>query len=417
MGQTTSQKKSKKSSIAKEDRRRKILSAALGIFAEKGFLKTTISDITSESGVPEASIYEHFSNKEGILFCLAEDFFSGIKSNLDIHFLGVEGAKNRFKKFVWHHLHYFQEHTDYGRVCILELLYNPRFYASAFSAVVQTYRNVLREIIQEGINEGVFDSMVDVDLGEIMVFGGMNHLILSKVVLNIPCDLIAEAEGIQGLFARAIAKDVNPNGKLFNGERGKRKAVLEAALNEFAKKGFQQTTISKIAKSARVTEPTIYEHFTNKEELLYFIPHAAAAEGGPFIHSVDQTLEHMNTPRRRLHTLIEHQIRSVREYPTYYYLLVTELRGNLGFYTSDHYDSMRQYTHRFNGIISEGIKQNAFRNDFDLGQIRDFYFGLIDELTLLLFVKNEVHQIVRYIENIYDLVHNAICTHPTSVTA
>ena len=46
-------------------------------------------------------------------------------------------------------------------------------------------------------------------------------------------------------------------------------AMLKAAENIFARKGFHAATVSDIARKAKVSEGTIYEYFTSKEELLF----------------------------------------------------------------------------------------------------------------------------------------------------
>lgn len=50
---------------------------------------------------------------------------------------------------------------------------------------------------------------------------------------------------------------------------GKVEAILEAATSLFAKKGFDQTTVSEIAGKAGVANGTIIYHFKSKENLLY----------------------------------------------------------------------------------------------------------------------------------------------------
>lgn len=48
----------------------------------------------------------------------------------------------------------------------------------------------------------------------------------------------------------------------------KKEKILMAALELFAKEGFQSTSTSKVAKTAGVSEGLIFRHFTNKEGLL-----------------------------------------------------------------------------------------------------------------------------------------------------
>ncbi|MBS3808751.1 MAG: helix-turn-helix transcriptional regulator, partial [Desulfobacterales bacterium] len=49
-------------------------------------------------------------------------------------------------------------------------------------------------------------------------------------------------------------------------------AIVKAAEHIFARKGFQAATVADIAKKAKVSEATIYEYFSSKEELLFAIP-------------------------------------------------------------------------------------------------------------------------------------------------
>ena len=55
-----------------KSRKDRIMDAALRIFAEKGFQNATISEISKEAGVSEATIYEYFGTKEELLFAIPE---------------------------------------------------------------------------------------------------------------------------------------------------------------------------------------------------------------------------------------------------------------------------------------------------------------------------------------------------------
>ncbi len=48
-------------------RRRRLLEAAIRLFAEKGFEATTLTDLVNEAGGSRTSLYEYFGDKEGLL--------------------------------------------------------------------------------------------------------------------------------------------------------------------------------------------------------------------------------------------------------------------------------------------------------------------------------------------------------------
>lgn len=49
-----------------------------------------------------------------------------------------------------------------------------------------------------------------------------------------------------------------------------RKKILEAAIEEFAQKGFSATTTLEIAQRAQVAEVTLFRHFPKKKDILHF---------------------------------------------------------------------------------------------------------------------------------------------------
>jgi len=400
-------KKSRTRKKADSERQNRILEAAQGIFAEKGFIKTTLSDIAARSGVPEASIYDLFSNKVDILARLAGQFFTELRNNLHLHFLGVEGVVNRFRKLIWHHLHYFQEHAEFCRVFVLEIMHNPRFSRSGSCPALADYRLELDSILREGTRNGAFGQHIDIRLCEALIFGAMNHMMLSKTVLGKQLDFVQHAEDLYALFFNAISSASYPCRETITTETGKRKSILVAAMEEFVLSGFQQSTISRIARRAQVTEPTIYEHFTSKEELLYAIPRITMKDG-LLVKTIDEDLKNLNTPVDRLRKFMSFHIRSVRNHADYYYLLVSELRGNIGFYGSTCYQSMRDYSERLTWILQQGIESGDFRKDLNMMSVRDLFFGLMDELIIALFVEKRIHEITRAFEDIFDLIFNAI---------
>lgn len=386
-------------------RRDAVMDAALKAFSIYGFGKTTVSVIAADSGVPEATIYAYFRNKEDILFSLGERFIRKLRKDLDLHFLGVEGDINRFRKFLWHHLYAFEENPAYCRLFSLELLNNPRYRMSSAFEVLMDYRFELRKIVDSGIKNGVFAGRLSSYLAEIMVFGTMHHMILSKVVLGKPLDLVSRASALFDLFMGALLAKNYPPKNVIRLENGKRHDILTAALYEFRESGFKQATISKIANRAGVTEPTIYEHFTNKKELLFAIPEAAMS--GYLVESVDRDLANQDTPVNRFRTFLLHQIHSARDFPEYYYLLITELRNNIDFYNSPHYHSLREYSARLTEILQEGVSRGFFNPNLDFQLARDVYFGTLDELILSVVIVDGSDRITAFAEDVFDMLLHA----------
>ena len=60
-----------------------ILTAALGVLAQKGFAKTSMNDIVRASGLSKGGIYWHFKSKDDIVAAIFDQFFSAQQTQLE----------------------------------------------------------------------------------------------------------------------------------------------------------------------------------------------------------------------------------------------------------------------------------------------------------------------------------------------
>lgn len=63
-----------------------------------------------------------------------------------------------------------------------------------------------------------------------------------------------------------------------NRELERKKRILPSAIKIFGERGFQDATISEIAKDAGIGDATSYEYFKNKEDLLLTLPEEMTTE-------------------------------------------------------------------------------------------------------------------------------------------
>lgn len=67
-----------------EARRKEILENAKKVFAEKGYEKTKLADISKKCGVGRTTLYQYFRNKEEIFYYTAVEAFEQIKTKVEI---------------------------------------------------------------------------------------------------------------------------------------------------------------------------------------------------------------------------------------------------------------------------------------------------------------------------------------------
>lgn len=64
------------------ERRMQIVAAAVKLFAEKGFHKTTTREIAKMSGLSNGALYEYVESKEDVLFLVCEHIHREVETNL-----------------------------------------------------------------------------------------------------------------------------------------------------------------------------------------------------------------------------------------------------------------------------------------------------------------------------------------------
>lgn len=91
--------------MAKENKRKKITSAAYRVFAKKGYENASIKDIASEARITPGLIHYYFKNKEELLLSVQQDLQERYlkqyhyKTKQDIHFHDVlQEIKSRSEK-------------------------------------------------------------------------------------------------------------------------------------------------------------------------------------------------------------------------------------------------------------------------------------------------------------------------------
>lgn len=86
----------------------------------------------------------------------------------------------------------------------------------------------------------------------------------------------------------------------------KLESILRTAAAIFAEKGYHQASIRDIARGTGVSLSGLYYYFDSKEELLFLIQDHAF---GTLLGSLEQMLEGVEEPHRRLRILMENHLR------------------------------------------------------------------------------------------------------------
>lgn len=112
-GRTVSEKK--------EDRREQILSAAAKLFSEKGFERSTFTDLAGRIGFTKAALYYYYRSKEQLLFELMQEALDRVASDLKEIVESNASGLDKLKDFLISHVRYFTNHPGENAVLANEI--------------------------------------------------------------------------------------------------------------------------------------------------------------------------------------------------------------------------------------------------------------------------------------------------------
>ncbi|MCH9008941.1 TetR/AcrR family transcriptional regulator, partial [candidate division KSB1 bacterium] len=112
---------------SKDDKRVRILSAAVKVFAQKGFYNAKVADVAKNAGVADGTIYLYFKNKDDILISIFEEemekFIDEIKGVTAVE----TGSLAKLRRFIHAHLDLVQRNPKLAQVFQLELRQSNKF--------------------------------------------------------------------------------------------------------------------------------------------------------------------------------------------------------------------------------------------------------------------------------------------------
>jgi TetR/AcrR family transcriptional regulator, fatty acid metabolism regulator protein len=167
-------------------RKDRIMDAALRIFAEKGFQNATITEISKEAGVSEATIYEYFGTKEDLLFAIPEKISNETfeESSKVIPF--IKGVEGKMRAILLSYVQLYQMNPHYSALVLLQLMSNKRFRQTPAHAAIRRSAHSLLDCIREGIADGTFKKDSNPYLIRSMLMGTIEHLFIHWHMQGMP---------------------------------------------------------------------------------------------------------------------------------------------------------------------------------------------------------------------------------------
>jgi TetR/AcrR family fatty acid metabolism transcriptional regulator len=187
-----------------EDKRRRILQAAVKVFARKGYFGARVADVARRAGVADGTIYLYFRNKEHILVSLFDEVMAEHVLKARRELAAVEGAPARLQKIAEHHLRLLGGDRDLAVVFQVELRQSTKFMERFSSTQLREYLGIIRDVIAEGQTRGIFRRGVNPTFAAKVFFGALDEMATNWILSRRKYALAGETDAIVDLFVGGV---------------------------------------------------------------------------------------------------------------------------------------------------------------------------------------------------------------------
>lgn len=163
--------------MTQADKRRRILDAAVQVFATYGFYNSKVSQVAREAGVADGTIYLYFKNKDDILIQLFNDSMAEILRRQDAALATVTAPIERIQTFIKTHFESVAESQAMAEVVTVELRQSSKFMRNTDMKPFGRYLSMIAEIIADGVASGDFGD-VPPRVAARAIFGAIDELAL-----------------------------------------------------------------------------------------------------------------------------------------------------------------------------------------------------------------------------------------------
>ena len=180
----------------------------------------------------------------------------------------------------------------------------------------------------------------------------------------------------------------------------KRDAILRAAIETFAARGFFNAQVADVARAAGVAAGTVYLYFRGKDDLLISIfertMKAAIAEGRDSVAGIED-------PVARLRGIARLHLDRLGRDRALAVVFQIELRQSTKFMEHFSTTQLREYLGIIRDVISKGQSEGLFRRQVNPTLAAKLFFGALDEMATNWVLSRRKYSLVSEADAIVDL--------------
>jgi TetR/AcrR family fatty acid metabolism transcriptional regulator len=186
------------------DKRARILEAAVKVFAERGFHTATVAEIARAAGVADGTIYMYFKSKDDLLQRLFDEKMTEIVEEARTAVAAEKTAPAKLRRFIQLHLSLVERNPDLASVLIVELRQSAQFLKALGRNKLAAYVDLIAEVVKAGQESGELLDVVSPATAKRAIFGALDELALAFLLSGRKNNLRKTAAEVAEWFVRGL---------------------------------------------------------------------------------------------------------------------------------------------------------------------------------------------------------------------
>jgi len=183
----------------------------------------------------------------------------------------------------------------------------------------------------------------------------------------------------------------------------KRDALLRAAIDTFAARGFFNAQVADVARAAGVAAGTVYLYFRGKDDLLISIFERTMKEA---IADGRKSVDSLTDPVERLREIARLHLGRLGRDRALAVVFQVELRQSTKFMERFSSTHLREYLGIIRNVIADGQARQVFRAPISPTLAAKLFFGALDEMATNWILSRRKYALEADAERVVDLFLN-----------
>ena len=163
-----------------KETRKKIMDAAVNIFADKGYHDARVDEIVDASQTSKGAVYFHFPSKQKIFFAIIEQFVEVLERNLSAAIAREEHGVQRVDVALRTCLETFQKYGNLTKIFLVQATGLGESFEIKQAEIHTRFARMIQKHLDQAVKEGDI-APIDTEVAAFIWMGAINDVVMRWV--------------------------------------------------------------------------------------------------------------------------------------------------------------------------------------------------------------------------------------------